>query len=216
VSEVVAGVQVKTRLWLGGLAAAGAVGAHHFGYLLVAPDPHERASLLAHSGHSQWRYVVALAFGLLVASLARIALERAGSARGWEWASARPHRSTVPGLVTRRRLYLSTGWRLYILQLFGFLMLEGLERVFAGASPLNLLAEPAVVVGLSLQVLFALLGALVLIAFLEIVDLVSELVSRFRSERLDAASLWFSTAVVWPRLRVAVGEGCVRGPPLRA
>ena len=41
--------------------------------------------------------------------------------------------------------------RLLALQLTGFLLLEGAERVFVGLNPVHVLAEPAVLLGLILQ-----------------------------------------------------------------
>jgi hypothetical protein len=47
-------VSLRTRLWIGGLAAGGVVAGHAGAYMLAAPDPMRRHGLLAETGHGAW------------------------------------------------------------------------------------------------------------------------------------------------------------------
>lgn len=127
-------------------AAAGLVGAHLLGYLVVAPEDSARSFLLTSTGHGYLSRAITLAVasailaGLTSAVLGVLRASRPGwSGAGW------------PGLAVR----------LSILQVAGFLALEVAERVLAGA-PLADLGGPVLAVGVPLQVVVAMLGAAVL------------------------------------------------------
>lgn len=182
---------------LGGLACLGVISAHIVAYLAVSPDPHQRALLLEATGHDYWALVVALATGVLVAGLAQwIGAIRDG---------AEP--------VTSRRLYASSIPRLAALQVFGFLTLESFERAGTVEGLTGLLFEPAVIVGIALQLAFALLAA----ALLVVITRVAEALIGPTMSLIPARSLRLSrplARITPPRFGVATGGATPRGPPL--
>lgn len=155
---------VRLRLWLGGLATAGMVAGHELGYLLATPEPVHRRVLLERTGHAHWGAVGALALGLLVANLYYAALKRLRTEDGT--------------LGDDRAIFRHSLSRLVLLQPAAFILLELLERLFAGHPVAHFLSEPAVLAGLLSQVVFALAGALLLVLFLRIVVAVARLIAR--------------------------------------
>lgn len=127
-------------------AAAGLVGAHLLGYLVVAPGDTARSFLLTTTGHGYLSRAITLAVASAVlAGLTSAVLGVLRASRpGWS-------RADWPGLAVR----------LSLLQVAGFLVLEIAERLLAGA-PLADLGGPVLVVGVPLQVIVAMLGAAVL------------------------------------------------------
>jgi hypothetical protein len=191
-------IRTGTRLWLGGLAAGGVAAAHALAFLLVAPDPARRQQLLDSTGHGGWPLVVSVAMGALVVGLAGFA---AGSLR-------RGRRAWIPS---------GTAGRLILLQGIGFFLLEGLERLATGkglGALIELPFEPVMAVGLVLQVLLALAGAM-LLALLGriIVTLAGRLRSRPRAPRTLVASGFLDISV--PSPQVEFGRAEPRGPPVR-
>jgi hypothetical protein len=121
------------------VALAGCLAAHSLAYRLVEPDAHERAHLLAASGHGYLEHLpllVAAALALVLVGFVRLTVL---AARGLE--STGPSRlvAFVPPLA--------------------FVLQEHLERVLhQGAFPLEALTQPSFLVGLALQLPFALLA----------------------------------------------------------
>lgn len=189
------GPRLRTRLWLGALAFAGVAFAHGLTFLLVAPDPHARERLLASTGHGYWPYVMPVALGALVAALAGFAAGR---------------RAAAPA----DRLYRVTALRMAILQTAGFVLLESAERFFAHASLATLMAEPFLLIGISVQVALALVAALLLVVVARVVERFSS--RRFRLRPAKAARPRGVLRAAAPRLRVASGGATLRGPPLTA
>ena len=190
-------IRPGTRLGLGGLAAGGVAVAHLLAFLLVAPDPVRRQRLLESTGHGAWPLIVTLAMGVLVVGLAGLAA-RPPAQLGW--------RARGPLLG-----------RLLLLQVAGFLLLEGLERLAMGKgleSIGDLPFEPVILIGLVTQAITALV-ALMLVVFLDrvIVALTDVLWPRPRAPR----SLVLSEIVErhLPLPRFATGPANPRGPPRR-
>jgi hypothetical protein len=125
-------------LMFGGLLAA-----HSLGYRLAIADPHARADALAHSGHGYFAYApfaLAVCLGILVAALVH---QGAAGFRG-----------------KRRRAAASP--LILFLPPMAFVIQEFLERlIHAGHVPLTLVLQPAFLVGLALQLPFALAALLV-------------------------------------------------------
>jgi hypothetical protein len=191
-------MRLRTRLWLGGLAAGGVVAAHGLAFLVVAPNATRRAELLEATGHGAWPLVVSLAMGALVAGLARVAICRSRPA-------GRPPRS----------LFRSTVGRLALLQVLGYVGLEGVERLARhGTAELpGLLGEPVVLIGIALTAATAVIGALLLVLFAGLID---RLIDRIRAlptapRVLEAVG---SAQDHTPRPSVALGSITPRGPPL--
>lgn len=184
------------RIVLGGLAAGGVVVAHWLAYFFAAPEAHTRAELLEHTGHQRWTIVSAIALALLTMSLGRAA-----------WAGLSGAEPTAA--LLDRRIFP----RLALIQTIGFVALEGLERSVVTGSAAGLFAEPAVVMGIGLQIAAALAGAVLLTLVVKVVDrltLVRPAAPRLVQTRVRPP------VVFHPRsLEVAVGGGTLRGPPRR-
>jgi hypothetical protein len=191
-------MRLRTRIWLGGLAAGGVVAAHLLAFLIVAPDRAQRAELLESSGHGAWPLVASIAMGALVAGLAGFAVGRARDPDG-------PPGSLYRGIVLR----------LSALQVAGFLLLEAVERLARNHADgfLSLLGEPVVLIGVAMAAVTAALGAVLLVLVAGLIDRLLVLLRVLpRAPRvLVAAGLADLPA---PRPRIALGSVSLRGPPL--
>jgi hypothetical protein len=179
-----------------GLAAAGAQLAHALTYRLVEPDAHARDHLLAETGHS---YLELAPMGLAVV----LALVTLGLL--WEAAGVRAGRRGAP---LRPALFLAAAPATFVLQ-------EHLERLLHdGAFPWTAVAEPTFVLGLLLQLPFALAayaaGRLLLRAARAVGLLLAATPHRRRADRLR---LLPRAALVPRSLRGACSLG-PRAPPL--
>jgi hypothetical protein len=123
------------------LAVASWLGAHCFAYWLVSPGAAHQMGLHTESGHEYLGYIPALGLWALALILAGLVLCVGEALRG--------HRPAQPPL----RLFA-------LLPPVGFAVQEHLERFLGtGGIPHDLVTEPTFVVGLALQLPFA-LGAL--------------------------------------------------------
>jgi hypothetical protein len=189
------------RLWLGTLAAAGVVVSHGIAYVIHAPGPQSRAELLAATGHRYWTLVVAAALATVVFGLSAFVGRLLSG--GGELPRQGP---MLAALVPR----------LAAIQCLGFVALELGERLLAfgpGArSILSLADSPVVAVGLAVQCLVALAGA-VLLHWLGrgVVRLARLLRRRSRWDRpLSSIRPELGPA---PRTRAAMSVAGPRGPP---
>jgi hypothetical protein len=134
-------VHGRVAAWLLALpiALAGSGAAHTLAYRLVEPDAHERAHLLAASGHAYFEHARLLAAAAAVVVLAAFVRQAALAARGRD----APRPPLVVALVPP----------------LAFVLQEHLERALHGGSfPAAAPLEPTFVVGLALQIPFALLA----------------------------------------------------------
>lgn len=191
-------IRLRTRLWLGGLAAGGVAIAHLLAFVLAAPDPLRRQELLDVTGHGAWPLVISLALGALVAALAGFAVTRIRE----------PH-------TPLRMLYRGTLARLLVLQVVGFLLLEALERL-ARHDPVELfglLGEPVVLIGLVAAAVTAAVGAALIVILAGLLDrLITVLRALPRAPRVLAPAGLADIAP--PRIRTVMGSVSLRGPPL--
>lgn len=189
----------RTNLWLTGFALAGVIGAHSLAYLIVVPDAHARRGLLEVTGHGYWPSIVAFGFVALVASFVILARRVASGHFG---ASQAKESEPYGPLVLR----------LLMLQGAGFVTLEAIERVFLAGHPIGELAtEPAFIIGVGLQIVVAVVGALVISAFSTAVRLVFTRVRpRFSSHE---APRWFPLELLLAPASVIEGTSPQRGPP---
>ena len=187
-------IRLRTRLWLGGLAAGGVAIAHVVAFLLAAPDPHRRELLLEATGHGTWPLIVSVAMGAAVAALARVGVSRL--------------RDEPSSCLVR---YRATAGRLLVLQVIGFLLLEALERLATGHALAGFLFEPVILIGVAAQVPVALAGAWLLVALVRLVDRLVLLHTTFLPGRAITPRRVMDVAVL--RTRVAADPANPRGPP---
>jgi hypothetical protein len=184
--------------WLSGLAFAGVVFAHRLAYIVAFPDPHHRSTVLESTGHHYLPLLGVLSIAALAAGIIGLVAQRllhAGARR--------------PGLDLNFR---SVAAHLAVLQCAGFLGLELTERLLSGAELELLLAEPATVVGLLVQLVVAIAGAILVTVLRSAVDRFTD--RRYRDEFLPTTSparpRWRALPL---RFRVAAGGATVRAPP---
>ena len=178
------------------LAVVGSQVAHAITYRLVAPDAHERAHLLAETGHAYLSYLpLGLALCTVVvlfALLAQARASRAGQAAGLSAC----HFALLAPLV--------------------FCCQEHFERlVHDGSFPWDAVFQRTFLVGLALQVPFALAAYVLARLLLRAANAVGRLLGHVPGERRAAPLLPSLLASVHaPRLpALALGFG-TRGPPL--
>lgn len=134
------------------LTAGGSLLAHAASYRIVAPEAEERTELLTASGHGYLAYAapfLALCLALVLAGAAR---------------------RTVTAVRGEPALQVSA-WPFAVLPPLYFLLQEHLERwMHTGGFPLEAALEPTFVVGLALQLPFALAAFFVARAVLNLAD----------------------------------------------
>jgi hypothetical protein len=180
------------------LLVVGLLAGHAVGYWWALPDAHERAHALEESGHGYWRYLpVALAV-VIVLMTAALSARVLAAIRGKERRPAPPP------------------WLLAFLPPLAFLVQEFLERwLNAGHVHLSTLWEPAVLIGLQLQIPFALLAlalARVLARAAEVLGLA--LATAPRSVRIGFTAVWPRCTISLASARIAARGWTERGPPL--
>lgn len=192
----------RTRLCLGSLALAGVVLTHVLAYYLVAPDAADRRVLLALTGHAHWTLFVGISLGALAAGFAGFLVQAVYD---------------IAAPVCSCRSYATVALRLGMFQTVGFLALETAERALApGHSMAGVAAEPVVVVGLGVQGVVALIGALFVRLFERAVEQVSDCVhGRLVAPPLPCSRVALSPpGILLPSSKAAVGAYTLRGPPV--
>jgi hypothetical protein len=177
------------------LVLAGAQGGHAVDYWLVAPSAHERAELLAGTGHAYFSYLpffVALAGGLVVI--------------GFVWVTGEAHRGRYAVPFDR--------WPLALLPLATFVLQEHVERyLHDGAFPWQAIAEPTFALGFVLQIPFAIAAYVAARLLLR----AAEAMGAFLRDR---PATWVVDGVLTPSVvdlpspAPLAGGHPVRGPPL--
>lgn len=156
-------------LMVGGLLAG-----HFLGYRVATPDAHERADALAHSGHGYLGYAplaLAVCFGLLLTAL----LFRAVA--GYRGDPLRPAASRA----------------IILLPPLAFVVQEHVERLlYSGGVPWTAALDPSFLVGLALQLPFALAALLLAWALDSVAHAVGRILAASRP------SLVFSAFVPHP------------------
>lgn len=173
----------------------GAQLAHAADYWLIAPDAHERAELLAGTGHGYFQYlpfVVALFGALLVAGFVAVS-----------WSTGC---GATP--VPRDR------WLLGSLPVITFVLQEYLERfLHDGAFPWSTAMEPAFALGLVLQVPFAIVAYGIARLLLRAAEAIGRRCLRRRQVRPPVPALLVPAPVDLPRLASLASGYPSRGPP---
>ena len=180
------------------LLAIGLFAGHEAGYRWAVPDPHQRQHLLEASGHGYSRFlpiVIAVAATLIAASL----VSRVRTAIRGEHEQAAP-----------------PPWLLAVLPPVAFLVQEFLERwLSSGHVHAATLWEPAVLIGLQLQIPFAVLALIVARVLARAADALG------RALAVEPVGARLAVAVTWTSLdrspaaaRVGARGWSERGPPL--
>jgi hypothetical protein len=177
------------------LLVLGTLAAHGAAYRLVEPDAHERAAVLAGSGHAyldQAAFVLAAAVALLLAGLAT------------RFADGLRHRRTVA----------APGWALAIVPPLAFVLQEHLERILS-SSGLSPGLEPAFLVGLALQLPFALAALLVARTLSDAAEALGHALASVRPPHAAGrpASVAAPARLALPHSRPAGRGSSERGPP---
>lgn len=139
----------RLRVALAGFAAGGLMLGHWAVYVLRAPDVHERARLLAATGHVSLSRLTVLAVAAVLLGLLMLPYGTREAGGGW-----RP-----------------MAGRLVALQCLGFACLELAERltVHAADGLVHALLDPTIAAGVALQVPIGVVAALLLTALLGLV-----------------------------------------------
>ena len=184
----------RDRAWLPGVALGAVWVTHLAAYLIASPDPHERALLLGSTGHGYLPLVGPVALSVLIASVGGFIVDRSGS-----WRSS----SVVS--------YTAIAGRLAFLQVLAFLGMEVAERMVHGV-PLEDLLQPAVGIGLVLQLAAACVGGLLLFGLARAVEAIRRSLRRDR-RRATKSAIWPRPPAAVRRLGSASGGPTLRGPP---
>ena len=179
-----------------GLTVAAGTSAHTIAYRLAAPSGHHQHSL-QRTGHdylAHWRLCLALCLAVLLVALGGYAVE---------------------GIRERRRAAVPV-WLFGLLPPLGFVLQEHLERLFhAGGVPYAAVVEPVFLVGLALQLPFALAAALAARLLLSAADALAQRLRAPASIVFSSPGLAWQPAVVIDASRgrvLALGHG-QRAPP---
>jgi hypothetical protein len=183
------------------LAVVGTLAGHSVGYRAAVPDAHERAQVLASSGHGYLQYaplVIALCVALVALGFVATILT---ALRG---------RDTTGGM---RQIKLVAA-----LAPVAFVLQESIERyAHEGHVPWALFASAPFLLGLATQVPFALLAAAIAFALATAADRVAQVIlSRRPRQRVLALTFlsWLSADL--PPEPVLARGYAGRGPPLLA
>lgn len=187
----------RLRLLLGGTAALGVLLAHCAAFLIVEPDAHLRHELLTEKGHT---YGTGVGLALFVAGLASLV-----------WNSI--HASRIRSMSD---VFRAVAPKLAFLQVVGFVLLEGAERLLSSGSPsalAELAAEPVFAIGIVAQVVVSIVGAVVMALLSRAVAAIRAAV---RATTTRPARILIPTSrsdATWSRVHLAVGGLTLRGPP---
>jgi hypothetical protein len=192
----------RQAAWLTALpvAVASWLGAHCLAYRLVAPGAEQHMGLHAESGHAYLGYTPALAIWGLTLVFVGLLLCVGAGLRG-----RRPSRPPV-------RLFA-------LLPPVGFAVQEHLERLLGtGAIPYDLVVEPTFVLGLALQLPFAIAALVIAYALTALGFGVGRVLAReltvgrpIRRARLPLLRMPVSATLILPSV-LALGHG-QRAPP---
>lgn len=184
-----------TRVWLGGLAAAGLAVSHHVGYQVAHRDAAERLHVLADTGHSYLSSFFTMCALIAVMSIVGFCAQRAASVQG----------------VERTPFLVSTALLIFGFQASGFLVLEFGERALSGHG--FTLAGSPVVIGFIVQALFAVIAAIVLRFLIVAVEFVKKLLRTPRPSLSSDPRVALVTNDLSPTPQLIAGGRGLRGPP---
>ena len=184
---------LRWRWWMGALAGAGVLVTHALSYQLAQANDAHRHELLHDTGHEMWPpFVAPFMVAVLVLGLAGALMQHA---------AGRAAERTVS--------FRAIATRLSLLQAIGWLAVETVERVATGDTDLSTRSLTPVVLGVGVQVVVAVVGAVVLALMMRAVD-------AWRARRpawpRRTAGL-HPVSVAAPNIRVIAAAWSPRGPP---
>lgn len=180
------------------IAGAAMLGSHWLAYLIAAPDSHARAHLMEVTGHGYWPVAAGLAIAALVASLFGFVGNRLSADGDISSSKARIFAHALP--------------RTLVLQVGGFFALEVIERLLVGHDVgLTTLLESTFVIGVAIQIVAALLTALLLVGVAYAVEHL--IAKRSRPASTARISIPLVSLIAAPSLVPATGGLSLRGPP---
>ncbi len=183
-------------LSLAPLMVGGLLAGHSLGYRIVTPDAHERADVLGHSGHGYLGYAplaLAVCFGLLLAAM----LFRAVA--GYRGEPLRPAASRA----------------IILLPPLAFVVQEHLERFLSsGEVPWTAALQPSFLLGLALQLPFALAALLLAWALDSVAHAVGRALAAFTPSLVFAPFVPHPVRVVAAPTPIGLARGYgARAPP---
>jgi hypothetical protein len=187
---------MRARLMLGGLAAAGVSVAHWLAYRVVTPHEHLREELLERTGHRYSNILFALAFGVFAAVVAGAVAARVSAGR------KRLLRPSF-GKIARR---------LSVWQMGGWIALELTERLVVAHHHSSIFTEPVLWIGLGVQLLVAVVSALLFVVLDRALGRIIELV-RGLPDPPRARRSWPIVQAAPVRTARLGGAWRSRGPP---
>ncbi len=173
----------------------GSLAAHVLAYRIVEPGAAQRAADLAATGHGYLAYAPAAVAGcvaLLLAALAGHSVQ-----------------------AVRRRPPARVPWQIALVPLLGFAVQEHLERLLAAGNASVLpIAEPTFLVGLVLQLPFALAALVLARLLLRTAERIGQALAQPRAQILRSAlEVLDLPPLVLPRVRPLAFGTSGRGPP---
>ena len=181
-----------------GVAAAGVMVGHWLAYSVAFPQPQVRQAILIASGHGYWQTAVRLVVVLAVAALGVVVFRLIGDRDAIE--------------ADRTLAFATLVRRLILLQVAGFSAMEISERVVAGAPVTPMFSHALFAIGLLVQVVVAIVGALVLLSFARTVVATLRILRRPIARRLPTTHIALLAAPAVPS-RALLGPASPRGPP---
>ena len=182
------------------LAVVGTLAGHSVGYRAAVPDAHERAHVLASSGHGYLQWApLAVALCLALAGLAFVAIV-ASALRGREAAGGSRQLKLVAALAP-----------------VAFVLQEVIERLaHDGHVHVGLVTSAPFLLGLATQVPFALLAAAIALALAAAAERVAVAIGAVRQRRPRTTAIAFLSrfSVDLPREPILARGYAGRGPPL--
>jgi hypothetical protein len=177
------------------LLATGVVVGHTLGYRWAVSDPHARAHLLQDTGHGYFAYLpLLLGVGVTLVLASLVARFRA-AARGEGGTGSPP-------------------WLVATLPPVAFLAQELVERLLhTGHVHVSALGEPAVLIGLALQLPLALIALGLARLLGDVADAIGAALAHHLPPRLSLVPAWVVVASSPVRCSVATRGWTERGPP---
>ena len=178
-----------------GFAALGLLLAHTLAYLVVIPDPHQRAFVLQRTGHVYLPAIAQAALVLAVAGVAAVIVRALASERG------------------RAESFRRLAGPMIVVQVAAFVGQEVLERLLTHTPLVDLLHDHLLLTGIVIQGVVALAGAVLLVQFGRVAARIAASIDGRRALPRPDARLAAAETLRLPVFRALAGPASVRAPP---